>query len=320
MNAKRALLAVALTALAAHSVGRASGAAAPGAPARPPQIGEELPTRPELQAFQGVRGWLVNGTEIKLDEVRDRAVLYHGPYVLQDMVAELLLQDEAQRRGVTVSDAEVDEKIKELRAEGGLITDMALEYYLRKSRVTPGWLREKARAYVLMEKLLGEQVYVSDREVEALYNQFRELYRKPEAVDFRVISVPNEKQAQAALAELRGGRSFQQVAQELAAPENKAAAGDIHTYEKGQRISLPPELEAALFAAPLNQVAGPIKAANFYHLIRVEKKSDAYQFSLDEVRETVRDQLRKQKLEQAVWPNWIKAQLAGAEIETLKAE
>ena len=310
------LIALALSSLWAGEEAPAQGTAGNA----PVKVAGEVPMRPELQVFQGVRGWLVNGQEIKLEDVRNRALLYHGPYVLQDMVAELLLQQEAKARGITVSEAEVDEQIKNLRLEWGLTSDVALDYYLRTSRVTPGWLREKARDYVLMEKVLGDQIYVSDKEVERFYDQYRDQYRRPESVDFRVISLAGEKEAQAALDQLRKGRNFREVAKELASADEKAGAGELHSFERGQRMSLPPEIEAVLFTAPLDQVVGPIKAANSYHLLRVEKKSDAYQFSLAEVRDTIRTQLRKEKLEQAVWPKWIQARLGGAEIETLKAQ
>jgi len=102
--------------------------------------------------------------------------------------------------------------------------------------------------------------------------------------------------------------------------QERAVAGEPHTYERGRGMTLPPELEAALLTAPLDQVVGPVKAGNAYHLFRIEKKADAYQFSLEEVRDIIRSQIRKQKLEQEVWPLWINARLAGAEIETLRAQ
>jgi len=306
-------------AAAAQAPPPAAPAAAEGAERQPVSVQGDIPLRPELQVFQGVRGWLVNGKEVKLDEVRDRAVLYHGPYVLQEMVVEMLLGQEAKRRGITVTDAEVEEKIKELRQEGGLMTEAALDFYLRRMGYTRGWMRQKAYDYVLIEKVLGDQVYVSDKEVAAFYNQFRDRYRRTESVDFRVLVQPTEKDAQAALAQMRSGRTFQQVAKDLAPADEKPTAGELHSYERGQG-PMPAELEAVLFTAPLDQVVGPIKSTGGYYLLKVAKKRDAYQFSLDETKDTIRTQLRKQKLEQGVWPNWVQAQLNGAEIETLKAQ
>ena len=296
-------------------------ATAENAERAPVKVAGDIPMRPELQVFQGVRGWLVNGREIKLDEVKDRAVAYHGPFVLQDMVIEMLLDQEAKRRGITVSDSDVDEKIKEVRQEWGVTSDAALDFYLRRNGYTRGWLRQKAYGAVMMEKALGDQVYVSDKEVAAFFDQYRDQYRRPEAVDFRVIILPTEKDAQAALTQIRGGRTFQQVAKDLAPADEKPLAGELRPLNRGQQ-GMPPELDAVLFTAPLDQVVGPIKSATpagtGYYLLKVEKKRDAYQFTLDETKDAIRTQLRKQKLEQGVWPNWVQAQLSGAEIEMLK--
>ena len=294
-------------------------AEAASALAEPGHIGVvgEIPPRPELEVVSGAHGWVVNGEEIPLDAVRDRALAYHGPYVLQDMVAETLLKQEARRRNVTVADEDVLEKIKELREELGVRSDVAFQSFLRAQRATPEWFYSKARSYVLMGKVLSDQVYVDDREIDRYYRLNQETYRRQEMVTFRAMRFLDEASAEAALAAVRQGRSFQEVARETApTAAEKAGAGDPQYYERGQR-SLPPEFEAALFAVPLNQVAGPVEIMGSYYLFRVEKKIDPHQFTLDEIRNVIRRQLQRQKLEQVVWPNWIREHLEKARIEIM---
>jgi len=315
---RRVIVGAAVCLLATAPAGAASEAAESASEKPPVQVLGEVPMRPEVQDLSGVRGWRVNGDEITVEDVRDAAVRDHGPYILHDMVCVLLLEQEAKRRGITVTDEEIDAKLKALLEAEGVSTQPALDRYLRARRVTPAWLREKARGYLLMEKVLSDQVYISDRDVERFFNQYRDFYRRGDTVSFRIISVPTEKAAQDALAALRAGRSFETVAKECAPPENQAVAGQLHEYERGRGPGLAPELEAAIFSAPLNQVVGPIKANDFYHLVRVEKKIDAHQFTLDEVREQIRSQLRTQKLEQEVWPRWIAQHLKDAKIEVLR--
>jgi parvulin-like peptidyl-prolyl isomerase len=128
--------------------------------------------------------------------------------------------------------------------------------------------------------------------------------------------------AEAAVEAVRKGKSFEQVAKEVATtPAEREVAGDLQFYERGQQ-GLPPEIETALFAAQLNQVTGPLNLLGSYYLIRVEKKIDPHQYTLDEpqVRDAIRDQLRKQKMEQVVWPNWITDQLNNAKIEVLGSQ
>ena len=316
-------LTIALTAAAfclAVCPGAAVSDAAEGESA-PVQIVGDLEPRPELERISGIRGWLVNGEEVSVEEVRNRAFLYHGPYIVQDIVAALLLEQEARRRNMTLTEEEVQAKMKALREELGVRSQAALESFLQSERVTEEWFRSKARDYALMEKVLADRVYVSDREVESFYQSNRQAYRRPETAAYRVIAYTSEAAADAAVQQLRQGRAFKDVEQEAArTPAERAVAGELQLYERGQQRRLPPELDAVIFASPLNQVLGPIAVQNVYYLFRVEKRMDPHQFTLEEVRPIIREQLRRQKLEQVEWPRWIRSQLANADIQVLEVE
>lgn len=291
--------------------------------ARPPvEVRGEIDIRPELKEVSGVRGWRVNGEEITMGEVRDRAVLFHGPYILQDLVSGALLRQEAARRGITVTDEEVEAEIRALREELGLRSDDALEFHLRGRRLTREGFRQQAREYLLLAKTLADRVYVSDREIERFYNLYSDtLYFRRARVEFRIMSFYTEAAAATAKQQLARGKAFTDVARETAAnAAERAVAGDLHAYEKGQKPAFPPEFEAVLFAAPLNQVVGPIESLGRYHLVKVEKKTDPHRIPLEEARADIRLLLRRQKLEQVVWPEWIGQQLASAKIEAIRTE
>jgi parvulin-like peptidyl-prolyl isomerase len=319
---------VLLLAIAAVGVGGASwvfaAEAAGGAQAEqalpPPRVLGEVPALEQLRALSGVEVVVVNGDRISMDDVRARGLLYHGPYIAQDMVEEMLLEQEARRRGVAVSEEEIEAGMKLLRERWDIRSEAALESFLRVYRVTRDWLRLKGRYYMLVERLLGEQVHVSEREIEQYYLPRQEGYRRAEGVGLRIISFPAEEAAKGALEQLRQGRSFEEIAKEMArTPAERAIAGEVLFHERGQQPAWPADFEAAVFSAPLNQ-AVIVPAQNAYHLIRVEKKLDPHQFTLDEVREVIRQQLHQQKLESVVLPNWIRMQLANAKIEVMKAQ
>jgi foldase protein PrsA len=299
---------------------------------RPVEVRGEITMRPELRALSGVRGWRVNGEEISADAVSDRAVLFHGPYILQDLVSAALLGQEAARRGVTVTDEEVEGQIRALREELGLRSDEALEFHLRQRRLTRDGFRQQAREYLLLAKTLADRVYVADWEVEQFYSRNRDaLYTRRESVEFRIMTFQTEAAAMAAKRELAQGRNFEEVAKRVAREHGASeaevvVAGTSNLYQRGQR-GLPLDLEAALFGAPLNQVVGPVEwtvgpvsRAKAYSLVKVEKKTDPYTVPLEDARNDIRLLLRRQKLEQVVWPKWIGEQLASANIEVIGSE
>ncbi len=293
---------------------------------QPPVVfGRQIRVPRAVETVTGVKGWVVNGETITMDQARDRAMAFYGPYVVRDLVAATLLHQEAKQRGITVSDAEVEAKVKEMRQEQGLSDDGSFERYLASQRKTKAWFYDKVRDYVLIEKLLADRVHVSDREVADFYNRFRQAYYRPASVSFRAMSFTSEAAAQAALAELRKGKSFQEIAKRNATSAvEKAVAGELRTYQKGQQPPLPPEIEAALFSAPLAQVIGPLKTTyqgqDYYHLFRVESKRDEHQFTLDEAKEIIRAEIKRRKLEEEVYPRWLETALSGASIETIPAD
>ena len=315
------IISIAAVALALCLLATSGPLALAAAPETPPvQVRGEVPPRPELETITGVRGWVVNGQQIPLDVVRDRTTAYYGPNVLQDMVADVLLRQEAERRHIQLTEQDVQNKVTQLREDLGIRSDAAFESFLRTQRTTPEWFFDKARSFALMEKVLADQVFVDDREVERYYRAKQEDYRRQEVVAFRVMRFLDKASADAALGRLRQGESFEKLAEGAApTPAEKAVAGELQYYERGQQ-TVPPEFEAALFAAPLNQVTGPVDVRGSFYLIRVEKKIDPHQYTLDEIKDVIRTQLRKQKLEQVVWPNWIRDQLSKAQIQVLVAK
>jgi foldase protein PrsA len=324
---KRIILAVIAAALCLASAGAWAGGPAPAAPGggtatetpRVSVIGEVKP-RPELETLQGVRAWVINGTEIPMTKIEELGALYHGPYILQDLVAELLLQQAAAAKNITLTEAEVQQTIADLREQLGVRSDAAFESFLRAQNATPQWFHDKARAYALMKKVLADQVFVTDVEVEAYYQHNPQMSRRGAVVAFRMMGFQNKAAADAALAEVQKGKGFQAVAKATAATaQDRAVAGELQYYEQGQQ-NMPPEFATALLAAPLNQVTGPVQVGGWFYLIKIEQKIDAHQFTLDQIREVLRQQLSQQKLEQVKWPEWVQAQLKAATIQVLKAQ
>jgi parvulin-like peptidyl-prolyl isomerase len=286
----------------------------------------EVKLRPELQTMEGVKSWVINGKEITMSQIEKVAAAHHGPFILQDLVAELLLQQEAARKGITLSDQDIQKSIVDLREQLGVRSDVALDSFLRSQSATPQWFQDKARAYALMRKVLADRVYVSDREVESYYNRNQQMYRRGQTILFRAMTFDNKGAADSALAEVRKGKSFQEVAK---ATTTAPGAGEIQTYEQGQP-NVPQEFATVLAATPLSQVAGPVEIGGRFYLIKIEKKIDPHQFSLDEtvtqdtgkvaIRDLIRQQLSQQKLEQKAWPEWVQSQLKAADIQVRKAQ
>lgn len=222
----------------------------------------------------------VNGKEITQ---ADLETLLGG---LQPQVAAQFYSPEGQQK-----------LLEELINQELLYTD-ALERKLdEKSEFVEEMARVKEsvlKQYALKEILDG--VSVSDEEIENFYNEKKDMYKKPEMVRASHILVDNEEKAKELLAQIKEGASFETLAQENSLCPSKEVAGDLGEFARGSMV---PEFEDAAFAMDVNEISAPIKTQFGYHLIKVTDKKEAGQSSLEEVKETIRQQLLAMKQQEA---------------------
>jgi peptidyl-prolyl cis-trans isomerase SurA len=210
--------------------------------------------------------------------------------ILERLIDEKLIVQEAERAGVTVPEAEVEAQVtaaiddakQRLGGQAGFQTELARE------GISEAQLRERYRAEIkqqaLANQLLRRQINldleVSPVEAETYFAQHKDEFplRPPE---FRVgiiqIAIePDEKElatarkrAEDALARVKGGESFTRVAQELSEdPATRNSGGDLGFFGRGQ---LEPAFEQAAFSLGPGEVSGIILTPFGFHIIRVEE-------------------------------------------------
>lgn len=86
------------------------------------------------------------------------------------------------------------------------------------------------------------------------------------------LNAENRKKAEAALAELKAGKAFKEVAVAYSEDPNAATTGG----DRGMigRGLLPPEVEAAAFALKPGETSGVVKSAFGYHVLRVTDRQE----------------------------------------------
>ena len=218
------------------------------------------------------------------------------PVFLDQRATELALLGEAQARGVTVPDEDVDARVAEARQN--FDSDEAFSEALQSA----GFADEAQLRQIIQETdtiqavvdALREEVEVSDADVEAYYNENQAQFESPEQVCARHILVATEEEAQSISQELEGGADFATLAQERSTDTGSGAqGGDLGCFTQDRMVA--PFAEAA-FGAPVDEVVGPVQTQFGYHLIKVYERRPAGAQPLSEVQEGVRQQLQEQGL------------------------
>jgi foldase protein PrsA len=122
----------------------------------------------------------VNGEEIHRSEY-DRAVFQNtGEDVLENLILERLISNEARKRNLTADSAAVSGQIDELKLQFG--TDQAFQSALLQQGLTEESLTRQFEISDLLRQMVADQVQVTDDEVNSQYQANAQQFEgQPEA-------------------------------------------------------------------------------------------------------------------------------------------
>ena len=229
-----------------------------------------------------------------------------------DLIAELLIKDRADRLGLSVSADELKEAMSRLKDQYGIKTDAEFDESLRKSGMARADMEARLRDTILMNKVFGRELRqrdeLADKDLRERYDREKERYRLPERARLREIIVikPDDpakveaarQRANDLAAQARTG-DFSKLATTSSDAGTKAKGGDLGEVARGELL---PDLDKAVFNATSGTVLGPIETKSGWHILKVETRlpSEVPAF------ESVKDRLRKDASEDA-WQRDYKA-------------
>jgi len=222
---------------------------------------------------------VVNGRPITvtmLNEKIEKLPQYYQAFAAQnkkeivdEMIVEELLYDEAKSRKLH-NDPDIKELIDD--ANRKILISRVIEDETKKSAP------------------------VSDDDVSSYYEQNKEKYMVPEMVRASHILTSTEEEAIKAKGELDRGADFAAVANEYSKDLTKDRGGDLGYFKKGQMI---PEFENAAFNLNVGETSDVIKTRFGYHVIRLTDRKPAAYRSFEEVKDSVRTSIMRDKQRQS---------------------
>ncbi|MCX8042993.1 MAG: SurA N-terminal domain-containing protein [Desulfobacterota bacterium] len=148
-------------------------------------------------------------------------------------------------------------------------------------------------------------VVVSDAEVEEYYQSEPERFSEPHRVKARHILLkveqnasPEQEQkirekAEQVREQLLKGEDFARLAQKVSEDTASAAqGGDLGYFKKGDMVK---PFEQAAFSLKVGEISPLVRSPFGFHIIRVDDIKEAHVKPLEEVRESIRTELKKEK-------------------------
>ena len=219
--------------------------------------------------------------------------------LIDDLIAELLVKDRADRLELTVTDAEIKDAVVRLKQQYNITTDAQFEESLKQSGMSRADMEARLRDTLLTNKVFGRELRgrdeMTDKDLRERYDREKEHYRLPERAHLRAIIVTRpDDAAAAAKAEQRVSQIAQdaKVAPDFAkyaasVPENamKEKGGDMGEVARGELL---PDLDKAVFNAQAGTILGPIATKSGWHIIKVEQRLPSEIPAFESVKEKLR--------------------------------
>jgi len=214
--------------------------------------------------------------------------------LLDDLVERKLLEQAAVRRGIRVSEAEIDRALLRLRAD---YPGEAYEDLLSSQKLGPTELRDRLRRQLLLERLLSREVYarvaVTDAEIDLWLEQNPDFLRsRPERVRASQIVVRTEEEARRILAELRKGASFAELAARHSLSPDAKVGGDLGWFARGE---MPPPFEEVCFKLAPGEVSDVVESEYGFHLFLVQEKDRGQEVDEAERRKEAEARILREK-------------------------
>lgn len=247
--------------------------------------------------------------------------------VMNQLIDRTLLEQEASKLKITVTENDVDTALESLLADRGL-TYERLQGTLAAEGADIAEYRDEIRRDLLRRKLIERtvksKVSVADEEVGAYYAKHRNDYEGKEAVRIQQILIVKprdatdrtiqkaKRDAEAILKKVKAGESFDLLVGMHSQGPAANAGGDLGFMEKGMMF---PAVDEAAFRMKTGEISDVIESPIGFHIIRIIDRRGAGIKPIEEVRQEIVAKIGNEKMKKK-FEEWMGDVRKKAYIET----
>lgn len=207
---------------------------------------------------------------------------------MQFLIQAEAIQQEAQERGIELSDEEVRAQFEDLKQQS-FPNEQAYQEFIETSGMTEEDILFRVRLDLLINEIRQDVLAAeepTEEEIEAYYEENKEdpPIGQPEQRDVTAVVTRNEEQAQKARQALEKGQSFAKVAKQFSVDQASKNRGGKMTFQEGAEE---PALDEAVFSAEVGELIGPVETERGFYVFEVQDVKPASSQSLEEAREAI---------------------------------
>lgn len=254
----------------------------------------------------------VEDKEITEAELNRLLQSQYGQSVLDSLITNKIVELEAEKLEITVTDEEIAEEYnKYAESYGG---EEALLSAIESYNMTKEDINKDIEIYLLTLKVMEEDIGITDEDVKTYFEEHKESFGTAEQVEASHILVEDEATAKEVLEKLNAGEDFAKLAKEYSTDTGSAEdGGALGFFGRGEMVA---EFEEAAFAMNVGDVSKePVKTEHGYHIIKVTDKTEAKEPDFETSKEEARDMLIEERVNEQ-YSTWVSGKMEEYKIET----
>ncbi len=244
----------------------------------------------------------LSGSELEV-QVREQ-----GKNLLRDLIDQALMVQKAKDLDLKV-ETEVVKRLDEIRKNYNLASQEDLQREVEKQGLSWEDFQDQIRRQLLMREVIGREVgsriIISREDARKYFEAHRKEFESPAGVHLAEILISTEKRkpeeaekrAKEALAELKAGARWADLAKKYSDDPSANDAGDVGFFKVG---TLTPALEAAVVKLDAGETSDLIQTKYGYMIIKLLERRRPGVPSFEEAEQRVDGVLYDQKIQAAL--------------------
>jgi len=228
--------------------------------------------------------------------------------LLRDLIDQDLMVQKAKDDDINV-DSDVVRRLDELRQQYHMNTIDDLQKAVEKQGIIWEDFTDQIKRQLLMrgviEREVGSRINVSREDARKYFNEHQQQFASPEGVRLAEILISPDKHTPAeveqrtkdAVAEIKAGQRFADVAKKYSDAPEAAQGGDIGFFKTG---TMAPEIEAAVKKLDINDTTDPVQTKHGTIIYKLLDRRQAGIPKFEDIEQQVMNVLYDQKMQPAL--------------------
>lgn len=235
---------------------------------------------------------------------------FYQKAILSLIIEEKLILQEARRKGIRVSDSELDFALSDIERQNKLPDRAALKSAVAQENIAwdqyVGDLENRLIALKLINREVASNMVLNDAEVQAYYQDHPERFKLSDRIRLRQIlfRVPEAStaaqieelrlKAEEVLAEAKKNAAFIRLVQRYSDGPEKENEGDLGFFNKGD---LAIEIDQVVFNLREGEVSPLVRTPIGFHIFKVQERQEGRLRPFDRVRPEIEEIVISEKRE-----------------------